>query len=233
MNQKKMRNMHQPAPGSSRPQPGEAKRPAPHRRQGPEDYKFRRRSSLKYAENRNRNSDVEKKIDGLPVDFWLDEAIGGTTSKPDYKNRWRNLTRDHESMNKKLDRIDVIEENNDDITDDPVTGDRKISPVFNDWGDTFWDEIHDDWGEEDEDKFADLSARYLNAWADVARIGSKKKNSQQSSIPDNIKPDPSDFETKVDLLENEAPSDNETKRINRSQIKNRRRPIQTSRLFRS
>ena len=87
-------------------------------------------------------------------------------------------------------------------------------------------------GEEDEDKFADLSARYLNAWADVARIGSKKK-SQQSSIPDNIKPDPSDFETKVDLLENEAPSDNETKRINRSQIKNRRRPIQTSRLFRS
>ena len=138
--------------------------------------KLRRRTSSTVAVDRRKSTNEAKpfkdeKIDGLPVDFWVDEVdVKSSTSRPDYRTRWRNLTREHEDKIKE--RKDVKAE---------VLEEKKISPVFSDWGDTFWDEIHDDWGEEDEDKFADLSARYLHAWADVARIGTRPK-------PNNIQP---------------------------------------------
>ena len=34
-----------------------------------------------------------------------------------------------------------------------------------------WAEIHQDWDDTDEESVADMTARYLHAWADVSRIG--------------------------------------------------------------
>ena len=34
-----------------------------------------------------------------------------------------------------------------------------------------WAEIQEDWEDSDEQTVTDLTARYLNAWADVSRIG--------------------------------------------------------------
>ena len=149
--------------------------------------KLRRRTSSTVAVDRRKSTERVKpyndeKIDGLSVDFWVDEVdLKSSTSRPDYRTRWRNLTREHDKIKERNELKERVDAKDRIDVKDEVLEEKKISPVFNDWGDTFWDEIHDDWGEEDEDKFADLSARYLNAWADVARIGTRPR-------PNNIQP---------------------------------------------
>jgi len=99
-------------------------------------------------------------FDGLELDFWEEETSLTTSPKPDYKRRWQNLTAHYIPKNQSAtpatisDRLD------------------SLSPVFSDWGSTMWAEIQEDWEDSDEQTVTDLTARYLNAWADVSRIGS-------------------------------------------------------------
>merc|ERR1712048_1150817 len=110
---------------------------------------------------RNRNvkkpkSSGKQLFEGLELDFWEDETSVTTSPKPDYKRRWQNLTSDYIPKN----QSDTISERLD-----------SLSPVFSDWGSTMWAEIQEEWEDSDEQTVTDLTARYLNAWADVSRIG--------------------------------------------------------------
>jgi len=97
-------------------------------------------------------------FEGLELDFWEDETSLTTSPKPDYKRRWQNLTSDYIPKNQSA--TDTISDRLD-----------SLSPVFSDWGSTMWAEIQEDWEDSDEQSATDLTARYLNAWADVSRIG--------------------------------------------------------------
>ena len=120
------------------------------------------RRILSTSNERNRNVKKPKSselFEGLELDFWEDETTLTTSPKPDYKRRWQNLTSDYIPKNQSAsatisDRLD------------------SLSPVFSDWGSTMWAEIQEDWEDSDEQTVTDLTARYLNAWADVSRIGS-------------------------------------------------------------
>ena len=98
-------------------------------------------------------------FDGLELDFWEDEASEATSPKPDYRRRWQNLTSDYIPKNQSA----TISDRSDSLD--------SLSPVFSDWGSTMWAEIQEDWEDSDEQSVTDLTARYLNAWADVSRIG--------------------------------------------------------------
>ena len=195
-------------------------------------------------------------IDGLDLSFWVDEADLSTTAKPDYRRRWRNLTQQYEeeeASEKPLSTIDRVDIDmlNEKEEAAAVTKSQK-KPLFHDWGDSLWDEIQEDWGEDDagdnEDKFSDLSARYLNAWADVARIGTaaarKSVNKKTNNMPaitqtedilsSGVKPSPKPSAKMLNIMQN---GDIEAKRPPRppqrrppSQHINRRRPIKRTRL---
>ena len=136
-------------------------------------------------------------IDGLDLSFWVDEADQSTTAKPDYRRRWRNLTQEYEEAEatKKspsiIDRVDIdpLDEREEVIEEEESVTKSQKRPLFHDWGDSLWDEIQEDWGEDDlgETKFSDLSARYLNAWADVARIGTAAARKTAIKETSNIK----------------------------------------------
>ena len=136
-------------------------------------------------------------IDGLDLSFWVDEADQSTTAKPDYRRRWRNLTQEYEEAEtiKKapstIDRVDIdpLDERDEVIEEAEAVTKSQERPLFHDWGDSLWDEIQEDWGEDDlgETKFSDLSARYLNAWADVARIGTAAARKNAIKDTSNIK----------------------------------------------
>ena len=122
----------------------------------------RRRILSAEQEERKANVKTQKtssqQFDGLALDFWQDEESQATSPKPDYKRRWQNLTSDYIPKNQSA--TDTISDRLD-----------SLSPVFSDWGSTMWAEIQQDWEDSDEQSVTDLTARYLNAWADVSRIG--------------------------------------------------------------
>ena len=97
-------------------------------------------------------------FDGLELDYWEDESSLATSPKPDYKRCWQNLTSDYIPKN----------QSQSDRRSDSLDS---LSPVFSDWGDSMWAEIHQDWDDNDEETVSDMTARYLHAWADVSRIG--------------------------------------------------------------
>ena len=122
-------------------------------------------STRRILSTNQRNRNIKKPtgsgkqlFEGLELDYWEDETSLTTSPKPDYKRRWQNLTSDYIPKNQTAtatisDRLD------------------SLSPVFSDWGSTMWAEIQQDWEDSDEQTVTDLTARYLNAWADVSRIG--------------------------------------------------------------
>ena len=164
------------------------------------DDSLRKRVSPPRTGGRRSDDDLvwrsKEDIDGLDLSFWVDGADRSTTAKPDYRRRWRNLTQEYEEADatKKspsiIDRVDIdeIEEVIEEAEEESVTKSQK-RPLFHDWGDSLWDEIQEDWGEDDlgETKFSDLSARYLNAWADVARIGTAAARKAAIKETSNIK----------------------------------------------
>ena len=204
------------------------------RRRGQQQRPSRARATLDSALRRRtsqpaggrRSGDGGEKIDGLDLSFWVEDADLETSSpKPDYRDRWRNLTRgggnsssssgvggsgsDNNGNNnrarvplKKLSNSSAVGDRRSDSNSSAVGGRRSDSnnsrtrvgeslkqhsseqvTVFGDWGDTLWEEVEQDWGEAGgwhqhqdlEDSLASLSARYLHAWADVARIGARAK----------------------------------------------------------
>jgi len=121
----------------------------------------------------NRKDD----FDGLDLSFWEDDDDSmsmSTTRKPDYRHRWQNLSRVYNDSNENVasDRLDVTEYRDTDNLE------AFSSPVFSNLGDALWDEINDDWN--NDERVRDLSARYLTAWADVARIGTTPKEKEPS-----------------------------------------------------
>ena len=178
------------------------------------DSALRRRTSQ--PAGGRRSGDGGEKIDGLDLSFWVEDADLETSSpKPDYRDRWRNLTRgggnsssssgvggsgsDNSSNNnrarvplKKLSNSSAVvgrrsDSNNSSsrtrVGESLKQHSSEQVTVFGDWGDTLWEEVEQDWGEAGgwhqhqdlEDSLASLSARYLHAWADVARIGARAK----------------------------------------------------------
>merc|ERR1712223_406073 len=61
----------------------------------------------------------------------------------------------------------------------PVLALTTSLPVFSDWGDSMWAEIHQDWDDTDEESVANMTARYLHAWADVSRIGTVSRHDNE------------------------------------------------------
>ena len=121
------------------------------------------RRILSTSNERNRNVKKPKSselFEGLELDFWEDETAPTTSPKPDYRRRWQNLTSDYIPKNQSVTATDTISDRLD-----------SLSPVFSDWGSTMWAEIQEDWEDSDQQSVTDLTARYLNAWADVSRIG--------------------------------------------------------------
>ena len=121
------------------------------------------RRILSTSNERNRNVKKPKSselFEGLELDFWEDETTLTTSPKPDYRRRWQNLTSDYIPKNQSVTATDTISDRLD-----------SLSPVFSDWGSTMWAEIQEDWEDSDQQSVTDLTARYLNAWADVSRIG--------------------------------------------------------------
>ena len=198
-------------------------------------------------------------IDGLDLSFWVDEADLSTTAKPDYRRRWRNLTQQYEEEETSeetlstIDRVDIdmLNEKEEVIEEAGAVTKSQKKPLFHDWGDSLWDEIQEDWGEDDagdnEDKFSDLSARYLNAWADVARIGTaaarksvnmKTNNMSEKSQSEDIlisavKPAPKPSGKKLKIMQSgdiAARPPRPPQRRPPSQYINRRRPIKRTRL---
>ena len=180
------------------------------------DSALRRRTSQ--PAGGRRSDEGGEKIDGLDLSFWVEDVDLETSSpKPDYRDRWRNLTRgggnNSNSNSSSAVRDSRRKDNNGTKVRDPlkklsnssgVGGRRSDSDssnsrtrvgeslkqhsteqvtVFGDWGDTLWEEVEQEWGEaggwhqdqDQEDRLASLSARYLHAWADVARIGARAK----------------------------------------------------------
>ena len=177
------------------------------------DSALRRRTSQ--PAGGRRSGDGGEKIDGLDLSFWVEDADLETSSpKPDYRDRWRNLTRgggnssssssgvggsgsDNNSKNnrarvplKKLINSSAVGDRRSDSNNSRTRVGESLKQhsseqvtVFGDWGDTLWEEVEQDWGEAGgwhqhqdlEDSLASLSARYLHAWADVARIGARAK----------------------------------------------------------
>ena len=197
-------------------------------------------------------------IDGLDLSFWVDEADLSTTAKPDYRRRWRNLTQQYEEAEtpektlSTIDRVDIdmLNEKEEVIEEAASVTKSQKNPSFHDWGDSLWDEIQEDWGEDEagdnEDKFSDLSARYLNAWADVARIGTaaarKSVNKKTNIIPaktqtedilsSKVKPAPMPSAKMLNIKQSgdtAAPRPPPQRRLP-SQYINRRRPIKRTRL---
>lgn len=107
-------------------------------------------------------------FDGLELDYWEDSTSLSTSPKPDYKRRWQNLTSDYipKNQSQSSSRSDSLD---------------SLSPVFSDWGDSMWAEIHQDWDDTDEETVSDMTARYLHAWADVSRIGTVPRLNMLSS----------------------------------------------------
>lgn len=110
----------------------------------------------RYVKRQKSSGDL---FDGLELDFWEDEASEATSPKPDYRRRWQNLTSDYIPKNQSA----IISDRSDSLD--------SLSPVFSDWGESMWAEIHQDWDDTDDESMADMTARYLHAWADVSRIG--------------------------------------------------------------
>ena len=216
------------------------------------DDSLRKRVSPPRTGGRRSDDDLvwrsKEDIDGLDLSFWVDGADRSTTAKPDYRRRWRNLTKEYEEANNNqskppssVDRIDLVTLREEE--DDKEKSDLKSKPMFHDWGDSLWDEIQEDWGEdtrEDEDKFSDLSARYLTAWADVARIGTaaaRKSSSQASNKSTERSDTPGPARTpssKMLSLKQKnnivAPPPPPRRRPPSQNINFRRRPIQRTRL---
>ena len=118
-----------------------------------------RTKSKERKRNVKRQKSSGELFDGLELDFWEDEASEATSPKPDYRRRWQNLTSDYIPKNQSA----TISDRSDSLD--------SLSPVFSDWGESMWAEIHQDWDDEDDESVADMTARYLHAWADVSRIG--------------------------------------------------------------
>ena len=202
-------------------------------RRPPVSYKERRRgqqqrldSALRRRTSQpaggRRSDEGGEKIDGLDLSFWVEDVDLETSSpKPDYRDRWRNLTRGGGSNSNSNSSSAVGDsrrkDNNGTKVREPlkklsnssgVGGRRSDSnsnsrtrvgeslkqhsseqvTVFGDWGDTLWEEVEQEWGEaggwhhqDQEDRLASLSARYLHAWADVARIGARAKTTPAPS----------------------------------------------------
>jgi len=97
----------------------------------------RRRILSAEQEERKANVKTQKsssqQFDGLALDFWQDEESQATSPKPDYKRRWQNLSSDYIPKN----QTRGGEERSDQLD--------SLSPVFSDWGDSMWAEIHQDW----------------------------------------------------------------------------------------
>ena len=131
----------------------------------------RRRILSAEQEERKANVKTQKsssqQFDGLALDFWQDEESEATSPKPDYKRRWQNLSSDYIPKN----QTRGGEERSDQLD--------SLSPVFSDWGDSMWAEIHQDWDDTDEESVADMTARYLHAWADVSRIGTVSRHDNE------------------------------------------------------
>ena len=203
------------------------------RRRGQQQRPPRARATLDSALRRRtsqpaggrRSGDGGEKIDGLDLSFWVEDADLETSSpKPDYRDRWRNLTRgggnsssssssssgvggsgsDNNSNNnrarvplKKLSNSSAVGDRRSDSNNSRTRVGESLKQhsseqvtVFGDWGDTLWEEVEQDWGEAGgwhqhqdlEDSLASLSARYLHAWADVARIGARAKTTPAPAL---------------------------------------------------
>ena len=190
------------------------RRRGPGRARATLDSALRRRTSQ--PAGGRRSDEGGEKIDGLDLSFWVEDVDLETSSpKPDYRDRWRNLTRgggsnsssssavgDSRSGNNSNNRARVSLKK---LSNSSAVGGRRSDSdssnsrtrvgeslkqhsseqvtVFGDWGDTLWEEVEQEWGEaggwhhnqDQEDRLASLSARYLHAWADVARIGARAK----------------------------------------------------------
>merc|ERR1712029_938960 len=190
------------------------------RRTPPVDYKERRKekydssrsNTLRRRISNTHNSNTD--ISGLDLSFWVDDVDLSTTAKPDYRQRWQNLSKEYESnsddsQDSVQERVSVIEDIAEDDIDEEgeieETVEKQENPnlMFGDWGDSMWDEIRDDWDNEDdfnEDMFRDVSARYLNAWADVARIGTTARHKQEGANNDNATDDEMETEPGVSNL---------------------------------
>ena len=118
-----------------------------------------RTKSKERKRNVKRQKSSGELFDGLELDFWEEEASEATSPKPDYRRRWQNLTSDYIPKNQTA----TISDRSDSLD--------SLSPVFSDWGESMWAEIHQDWDDADDESVADMTARYLHAWADVSRIG--------------------------------------------------------------
>ena len=105
-------------------------------------------------------------FDGLEMDFWEEEVE--TATKPDYRRRWKDLNNSYED-----------EANNDDTNSEIFTeeaiGSRKyleeedessqekqtknsVSSTIG-WGEKMWQEIDDDWSNEDGEKWKKYKVR--------------------------------------------------------------------------
>ena len=191
------------------------RRRGPGRARATLDSALRRRTSQ--PAGGRRSDEGGEKIDGLDLSFWVEDVDLETSSpKPDYRDRWRNLTRAGGSNNNSSAVGDSRSDNNSNnnnrarvslkkLSNSSAVGGRRSDSdssntrtrvgeslkqhsseqvtVFGDWGDTLWEEVEQEWGEaggwhhhqDQEDRLASLSARYLHAWADVARIGARAK----------------------------------------------------------
>ena len=217
------------------------------RRTPPVDYKERRKekydssrsNTLRRRISNTHNSNTD--ISGLDLSFWVDDVDLSTTAKPDYRQRWQNLSKEYESnsddsQDSVQERVSVIE----DIAEDDIDEEGEIeetvekqenpNPMFSDWGDSMWDEIRDDWDNEDdfnEDMFRDVSARYLNAWADVARIGTTARKKHEGATNDNHNED-DEMKTNPGVSDLESMND---QRMAPSKVIRSRRPIQRTRII--
>jgi len=217
------------------------------RRNPPVDYKERRKekydssrsNTLRRRISNTHNSNTD--ISGLDLSFWVDDVDLSTTAKPDYRQRWQNLSKEYES-NSDDDAPDSVQERVsviDDIAEDDIdegeieeTVQKQESPnlMFSDWGDSMWDEIRDDWDNEDdfsEDMFRDVSARYLNAWADVARIGTTARHKQEGATNENHNED-GEMKTNPGVSDLDSMND---QRMAPSKVIRSRRPIQRTRII--